>query len=54
MFLGWFSETFWRANNAEVDCTVEQMDLAIEGAFLMRPIYNNPIEERGIANLTSK
>ncbi|XP_052245676.1 gamma-aminobutyric acid type B receptor subunit 1-like [Dreissena polymorpha] len=53
MFLGWFSETFWRANNAEVDCTVEQMDLAIEGAFLMRPIYNNPIEERGIANLTN-
>lgn len=49
---GWYSNFFWRVNLHDVDCTEEQMDQAAEGAFLVVATYFNPIEERGIANLT--
>ena len=36
----------------EKGCTQEQMSAAAEGAFITSSIYNNPKEERGVANLT--
>lgn len=49
---GWYSDFFWREHNHEVDCTVEEMEQAAEGVFLVVSVYFNPVEERGVANLT--
>jgi hypothetical protein len=54
VFVGWFSSFFWRINLENVGCTVQEMDLAAEGSFITGPVYQNPIEERGVANLTGK
>ncbi|XP_060600012.1 gamma-aminobutyric acid type B receptor subunit 1-like [Ruditapes philippinarum] len=54
VFVGWFSSFFWRINLENVGCTVQEMDLAAEGSFITGPVYQNPIEERGVANLTAK
>jgi hypothetical protein len=52
VFAGWFSTTFWRVKLHDVECTVEEMEEAAEGAFLTGPIFKNPFEERGVADLT--
>ncbi|XP_045167680.2 gamma-aminobutyric acid type B receptor subunit 1-like [Mercenaria mercenaria] len=54
VFVGWFSSYFWRVHLDNVACTEYEMDLAAEGAFITGPVYQNPTEERGIANLTAK
>ena len=38
----------------DVECTRQEMEEAAEGAFLTGPIFKNPFEERGIANLIGK
>ncbi|XP_060569149.1 gamma-aminobutyric acid type B receptor subunit 1-like [Ruditapes philippinarum] len=52
IFNGWYTPTFWKINLETVDCTEVEMSLVVEGAFLTSSVYSNPIEERGIANLT--
>lgn len=52
MFIGWYSPTFWQNDLENIDCTKEQMALVVEGAFMTGGLYKNPIDERGIANLT--
>lgn len=52
VFVGWFSKTFWKVGLDEVDCTEEEMTEAAEGSFITGPVYSNPVNERGIANLT--
>jgi hypothetical protein len=54
IFNGWYTPTFWKINLGTVDCTEAEMSLVVEGAFLTSSVYSNPIEERGIANLTGK
>ncbi|XP_053374069.1 gamma-aminobutyric acid type B receptor subunit 1-like [Mercenaria mercenaria] len=54
VFAGWYSTNFWRENLDEVDCTKEEMEEAGEGAFFTGPVFKNPIEERGVADLTAK
>ncbi|XP_053374068.1 gamma-aminobutyric acid type B receptor subunit 1-like [Mercenaria mercenaria] len=54
VFAGWYSTNFWRENLDEVDCTREEMEEAGEGAFFTGPIFKNPIEEKGVADLTAK
>ena len=49
---GWYSDSFWRQNLDEVDCTLDQMEIAAEGIFLVVSVYYNPVVERGLANLT--
>lgn len=54
VFVGWFSATFWRIDLDDLECTEDEMDLVAEGAFVTGPVYQNPVEERGIANLTGE
>lgn len=54
MFNGWFTPVFWKTNLQHVDCSEEEMSSVVEGAFLTSSVYYNPIEERGIANLTGE
>ena len=53
-FVRWFSQEFWRIklDTENVGCTVAQMDQVAEGSFVNGFFYRNPIEERGIANMT--
>ncbi|XP_052245674.1 gamma-aminobutyric acid type B receptor subunit 1-like [Dreissena polymorpha] len=53
IFPGWHSENFWQSRLDDIGCTAEQMNAAAEGSFLTSAIFYNPIEERGIANITS-
>ncbi|KAH3775307.1 hypothetical protein DPMN_176708 [Dreissena polymorpha] len=53
IFPGWHSENFWQSRLDDIGCTAEQMNAAVEGSFLTSAIFYNPIEERGIANITS-
>ncbi|XP_052793057.1 gamma-aminobutyric acid type B receptor subunit 1-like [Mya arenaria] len=50
---GWFSEVFWKQGLESISCTAEELSQVAEGVFLIRPVFNNPIEERGIANMTN-
>ena len=50
-FNNWYSYDFWKPRN-EVTCTEEEMDQAMEGAFIMGSFIQNPRSERGIAGLT--
>ena len=50
----WYSSEFWRENLDEVPCSVEQMEQAVDGAFLFGFAFLNPKEERGIAGMTGK
>lgn len=52
VFVGWFSTNFWKIPSRDIDCTEAEMSLAVEGSFITGPVYQNPIEERGIANIT--
>ena len=52
MFNGWYSSEFWRQNLDDVPCTVEEMELSAEGAFVLGFYYKNPLPEKGIANFT--
>ncbi|XP_045169714.2 gamma-aminobutyric acid type B receptor subunit 1-like [Mercenaria mercenaria] len=52
IFNGWYTPLFWKTNLDTVDCTDEEMSNVVEGAFLTSSVYSNPIEERGVANLT--
>lgn len=52
VFAGWYSTNFWSVNLDAIDCTEKEMAEAAEGAFLTGPIFKNPVEERGIANMT--
>ena len=52
MFVGWYSSEFWRTNLDDVSCTVEEMEEAADGAFVLGFYYRNPVIERGIAGLT--
>lgn len=54
VFVGWYSYTFWKTNLEDADCTENEMSAVAEGAFFTSPIYNNPVEERGIANVTGE
>jgi hypothetical protein len=54
VFVGWFSTTFWKVNLEGLDCTEAEMIKAAEGSFITGPVYSNPVEERGIANLTGR
>ncbi|XP_053374075.1 gamma-aminobutyric acid type B receptor subunit 1-like [Mercenaria mercenaria] len=54
VFVGWFSTTFWKRSLDNLECSEEEMSMAAEGSFITGPVYSNPIEERGIANLTAK
>ncbi|XP_052256428.1 gamma-aminobutyric acid type B receptor subunit 1-like [Dreissena polymorpha] len=53
IFPGWYAENFWQTHQNDIGCTSEQMNAAVEGSFLTSAIFYNPIEERGIANITS-
>ena len=52
MFVGWYGSEFWRTNLDDVPCTVEEMEEAADGAFVLGFYYRNPVIERGIAGLT--
>ena len=54
MFVAWYSSEFWRHNLDDVPCTVEEMELAADGAFVIGFFFRNPVIERGIAGLTGK
>ncbi|XP_045168365.2 gamma-aminobutyric acid type B receptor subunit 2-like [Mercenaria mercenaria] len=54
VFVGWYSSHFWRVNLDNVKCLEHEMDLAAEGSFITGPVFQNPVEERGFANLTAK
>ncbi|XP_045213752.2 gamma-aminobutyric acid type B receptor subunit 1-like isoform X2 [Mercenaria mercenaria] len=54
VFVGWYSSTFWKVRLDNLECTEEEMSMAAEGAFITGPVYSNPVEERGIANLTAR
>ena len=56
MFVSWYSAEFWR-QNLDVDnvpCTIEEMDQAIDGAFLLGFFFRNPVTEKGIAGITGE
>ncbi|XP_052793035.1 gamma-aminobutyric acid type B receptor subunit 1-like [Mya arenaria] len=50
---GWLSTEFWSQGLEKISCTAEEMSKVVEGTFLVNPVFNNPIEERGIANMTN-
>ena len=52
MFHAWYSAEFWRHNLDDVPCTLEEMDLAAEGAFVIGFFFRNPTIERGVAGIT--
>ena len=54
MFVAWYSAEFWRTNLDDVPCTVEEMEAAADGAFVLGFYYWNPVLEKGIAGLTGK
>ena len=54
VFVAWYSAEFWRINLDEVPCTVEEMEAAADGAFVLGFYYWNPVLEKGIAGLTGK
>ncbi|XP_052793022.1 gamma-aminobutyric acid type B receptor subunit 1-like [Mya arenaria] len=49
---GWFTNEFWKDDIGSLSCTLEQITEVVEGAIFAGPIWDNPIEERGIANMT--
>ena len=54
VFVAWYSAEFWRTNLDDVPCTVEEMEAAADGAFVLGFYYWNPVLEKGIAGLTGK
>ncbi|KAL4221901.1 G-protein coupled GABA receptor [Mactra antiquata] len=54
VFVGWYSANFWQTNLDNIDCTEEEMSAAAEGSFITGPVYKNPVEERGLANITAQ
>ena len=54
IFYGWYNRGFWRRNLDDVDCTENEMEQAVEGAFFIGYYYRNRLYERGIAGLTGK
>ena len=52
VFHGWYSTEFWRINLDDVPCSVEEMEKAADGAFVLGFYYRNRLIERGIAGLT--
>lgn len=54
MLQGYYAADFWKTNPAETDCTTEEMERAVEGSFLIRNLNINPVEKKGLANLTCK
>ena len=45
---------FWRLNLDDVPCTLEEMELAVDGTFQIGFFLRNPNVERGIAGYTGK
>ena len=54
MFNGWFSSEFWRQNLHEVSCSEDEMEEAVDGAFITGFYFKNPSQERGVSGLTGK
>ena len=54
IFLGYLSETFWRTRLESTDCTVNEMNQAADGIFLIKLTEDGSRDKRGIANITCK
>ena len=52
VFVAWFSSEFWRTHLDDVPCTVEEMEAAADGAFVIGFYYRNRLLTRGVAGLT--
>lgn len=52
VFLGYYAAQFWTDGLEETGCTAEEMALAVEGIFLITYADANPVEKKGLANLT--
>lgn len=50
---GWFNDRWWEKNVSHISCTPEQISLVADGYISTGPVYLNPVEEKGIADLTS-
>ena len=53
LILGWFPKQFWRTPYAKVDCQPDDLEEAIDGTLTFMPLTFNPIQEVGIAGMTS-
>ncbi|KAL5007635.1 hypothetical protein ScPMuIL_016441 [Solemya velum] len=52
-FPGWFNDGWWKVDPEQTGCTFEEMLEAAEGLIATSFFYWNPLEERGVANITS-
>ncbi|XP_060583730.1 gamma-aminobutyric acid type B receptor subunit 1-like [Ruditapes philippinarum] len=52
MFPSFFTSTFWKQKLDRHGCTESQMKLVVEGIFLTVNVNRNPVDIRGIANIT--
>ncbi|KAH3804299.1 hypothetical protein DPMN_132583 [Dreissena polymorpha] len=47
-----YSDEFWKVG--DVNCTEEERQRAVEGAFFCNTVNDKPFKEKGIANITCK
>lgn len=53
LVFGFYPKNFWTAHLERIECSKEQMELAVEGTFAIRFADFKNVE-RGIANVTCK
>lgn len=52
IMMGYLSTTFWREKLDDIECTLEEMNIAAEGVFLFKHSHRDPDYTKGIANIT--
>ena len=50
--LGWYSDNWWKEKTASVECTVEEIEIAIDGYFSIDDVIINPKGDVTISGYT--